>query len=396
MKSKISFICTAAILLTVTSCSGRQGADTGLISINYKELTDKGTVNLSDLFEEPEFIALDSRSPEAYATGGISISERHIGISSGYYQGNPYKLYDRATGKYLGTVGNVGRGPGEYLYLLGSFIDEKNNRIWLHDRPDVLHVYDLGTRQFVEDVPLAYNLGDYNYSKSAFTIDPEAGLITCARVPYPEDSDTTAAWQQDFKGNVIWSVSERGMSMASTNIEAISQWGILSNKNIPGSLDISFNTFNAAEDTLFIAENGALRPVFTMDLGKKAGTATDVQMIAISLALQDKILTDIQAPQPMKNGVVTFGSSATVITDRRNGEAYRCTIVNDYLGTGKCSPQPSGGYLIQSYDPALFRETASTALEEGRLSDSAKDRIRTILSDLSDEDNNIIVIYKLR
>ena len=350
MKSKISFICTAAILLTVTSCSGRQGADAGLISINYKELTDKGTVNLSDLFEEPEFIALDSRSPEAYATGEINISEQHIGISSGYYQGNPYKLYDRATGKYLGTVGN----------------------------------------------PLAYNLGDYNYSKSAFTIDPEAGLITCARVPYPEDSDTTAAWQQDFKGNVIWSVSERGMSMASTNIEAISQWGILSKRNIPGSLDISFNTFNAAEDTLFIAENGALRPVFTMDLGKKAGTATDVQMIAISLALQDKILTDIQAPQPMKNGVITFGSSATVITDRRSGEAYRCTIVNDYLGTGKCSPQPSGGYLIQSYDPALFRETASTALEEGRLSDSAKDRIRTILSGLSDEDNNIIVIYKLR
>ena len=65
MKSKISFICTAAILLTVTSCSGRQGADTGLISINYKELTDKGTVNLSDLFEEPEFIALDSRRPQS-------------------------------------------------------------------------------------------------------------------------------------------------------------------------------------------------------------------------------------------------------------------------------------------------------------------------------------------
>ena len=63
IKSKISFICTAAILLIITSCSGRQGADAGLISINYKELTDKGTVNLSDLFEEPEFIALDSASP---------------------------------------------------------------------------------------------------------------------------------------------------------------------------------------------------------------------------------------------------------------------------------------------------------------------------------------------
>lgn len=395
MKSKISFICTAAILLIVTSCGSRQSADTGLISINYKELTDKGTVNLSDLFEEPEFIALDSRSPEAYATGEINISERHIGISSGYYQGNPYKLYDRATGKYLGTVGNVGRGPGEYLYLLGSFIDEKNNRIWLHDRPDVLHVYDLGTRHFVKDVPLAYNLGDYNYSKSVFTIDPEAGLITCARVPYPEDSDTTAAWQQDFKGNVTWSVSERGMSMAPTNKEAISLWNISSFRNIPGNLDVTISNFNAAEDTLFIAEDGALNPVFTIDIGKKTEDIQETR-IAFNIALQDKILTDIKAPQPMKNGVVTFGSSATVITDRRSGEAYRCTIVNDYLGTGKCSPQPSGGYLIQTYDPALFRETASTALEEGRLSDSAKDKIRTILSGLSDEDNNIIVIYRLR
>lgn len=400
MKHKISFICAACCLpLILSGCGSRQNASTApsLITVKYDGLQDKGTINLSELFEEPEFIVLDSRSTDAYISDQPNaLSDNYIGISGGYFKSIPYKLYDRNTGEYLGTVGNIGRGPGEYIYVLNSYIDEKNNRIWLHYSPEELFAYDLKTRKFIEAVPLAHHLGDYNYWKSDFTVDTEAGSIICARVPYPEDTDTTAAWQQDFKGNVLWAASEKGMAMPSSDMEGGSMWLLKCGKNISGSLDVSFNTFNTVEDTVFIAENGRMNPVFTMDLGRKAGTQEDVSMMATSTLLPDKILTSINTPKPMENGVIRFISSGTVITDRESEEAYKCVIINDYLGTGELSPSPSYGHLIHSYDPVSFRETATTALENGHLSDAAKDKLRTILSDLSDDDNNILVLYKIK
>lgn len=400
MKHKISFICAACCLpLILSGCGSRQNASTApsLITVKYDGLQDKGTINLSELFEEPEFIVLDSRSTDAYISDQPNaLSDNYIGISGGYFKSIPYKLYDRNTGEYLGTVGNIGRGPGEYIYVLNSYIDEKNNRIWLHYSPEELFAYDLKTRKFIEAVPLAHHLGDYNYWKSDFTVDTEAGSIICARVPYPEDTDTTAAWQQDFKGNVLWTASEKGMAMPSSDMEGGSMWLLKCGKNISGSLDVSFNTFNTIKDTIFIAENGRMNPVFTMDLGRKAGTQEDVSMMATSTLLPDKILTSINTPKPMENGVIRFISSGTVITDRESEEAYKCVILNDYLGTGELSPSPSYGHLIHSYDPVSFRETATTALENGHLSDAAKDKLRTILSDLSDDDNNILVLYKIK
>ena len=375
MKYKISLICAVCCLPPVLSgCGSRQNAATEptIITVNYNGLQDKGTVNLSELFEEPEFIALDSRSTDAYVSDQTNaISDNYIGISGGYFKSIPYKLYDRKTGEYLGPVGNIGRGPK-------------------------LYVYDLKTREFIEDVPLAYGLGDYNFYKSDFIVHPESGTITCVRVPYPEDMDTVIAWQQDFKGNVLWAASEKGRSMPSTQSEGISTWLLTSHKNVSNGIDASFNTLNAVEDTVFIAVNGRMNPVFTIDLGRKAGTQEKVNMTTTSTLLPDKILTSINHPNPAENGIITFSPSGTVITDRKSGEAYRCVIVNDYLGTGEISPSPSYGYLIHSYDPVSFRETATTALENGSLSDAAKDKIRTILSDLSDDDNNILVLYKIK
>ena len=84
MKSKISFICTAATLLLVSSCGGRQNADTGgrqsadtgLISVRYDRLPQGKDILLSDWVGEPEFIALDSDTIEAITNGNnITISD---------------------------------------------------------------------------------------------------------------------------------------------------------------------------------------------------------------------------------------------------------------------------------------------------------------------------------
>lgn len=385
-------LCTATLLTTLSGCGGKQetGSETGFISADYKNLPHKDTVMLSGMFGEPEFIALDSSNPDAFYSGGIdAISDRYIGVTGGYYNGQPYKLFDRTTGEYLGTVGHIGRGPGEYLHTLNSFIDEKNGLIWLHDDPEKLLTYDLDTRKFIEDIPLAYRLGDQNYSKSDFIIDPDEKTITCARIPYPDDNDTIAAWKQDFDGNVIWAISEKGMYMAEDNIEAITMWLMTCENNIPGIMDISISSTDPVRDTLYIIEDGKRKPCFHLDYND-----SDIKLTYT--LLPDWIATGIQKPEQISERIIAYRHAETVLTDRKTGESFTCNIINDYLDQENAFPGAIFRHLAQTYDPVTFREVAENALENGKLSDTAEDRIRTILSGLSDDDNNIVILYRLK
>ena len=93
------------VIALATACGQKQTE--GLISVNFKRLTDAPAMNISELTGEPEFIALDSRT-EAFATGyNYAISDHYICI--GASMRGPAKLYDRATGKFLCDVGTIGR-----------------------------------------------------------------------------------------------------------------------------------------------------------------------------------------------------------------------------------------------------------------------------------------------
>ena len=128
MKSKISFICTAATLLLVSSCGGRQNADTGgrqsadtgLTSVRYDRLPQGKDILLSDWVGEPEFIALDSDTLEAITNGNnIAISDHYIGIYSDSEE--CFKLFDRATGKFLAQYRQHRTRPGRVsVYIHGS------------------------------------------------------------------------------------------------------------------------------------------------------------------------------------------------------------------------------------------------------------------------------------
>ena len=76
----------------------------GLVSVNYADLKQGEDILISEWVGEPEFIALESR-PEALVTGGLLIvSDHYIGAYRKNDE-NVFKLFDRATGKYLRNYG---------------------------------------------------------------------------------------------------------------------------------------------------------------------------------------------------------------------------------------------------------------------------------------------------
>ena len=378
------------VIALATACGQKQTE--GLISVNFKKVSDVPAMNISELTGEPEFIALDSRT-EAFATGyNYAISDHYICI--GASMRGPAKLYDRATGKFLCDVGTIGRGPGEYLNTYGSpRIDEEDGTIWLLPwQTKTLLGYDLSTGKFKKEIPLKYEV-----PKGQFQVDSKAGTVTVAALPF-RDIVPMIAWKQDMQCNVLWEIPSGHLALTpdfSNEIE--------SGRNVKGTFDLSILTWGGGNDSLYVIDEGSLRPVYTIDFNtKEVESGEDYQAVINENApihsykiLPGYFISDVSFPVKNEWGYTT-GKPEYVLTDRKTGESIKTTFVNDYMACGLDYANFLNGYWYTIYDPESFTEAAEKALKEGNLSEKNKVRIQEILKDLTPESNNILIIAPLK
>ena len=397
---QISTLLSISLLLTVSSCGQQQAWDGGLISVQYDRLPQGEDILLSDWVGEPEFIALDSSDPEALIDGGeITVSDRYIGIYSPME--TPFKLFDRATGKFLRNVGNIGRGPGEYTGISFAQIDETGMKVWISTlNTNKVYSYDISTGRLSEDLPLAYE-GNGNPNQGYnFVVDSKARTVTIAGVPY--DNSCPAAWCQDMQGNVIWEIPKTGYAPENAMLR------LHTSLNVNGALDICQVSMNTQQDTLFIIQDRELRPLLTMNLGETYGpnalTIGDGDYMHYSFILPDYAVVNINKTKMVQSRNTGSGVSISmemdlqpsIILDRRTGDVSRRTIINDILTNDSTGPTFKNGYLVSNCSAEYFMEAGPGFLENGNLSSSARKRISDILENISEDDNNVIILAPLK
>ena len=348
-------------------------------------------MNISELAGEPEFIALDSRI-EAFATGyNYAFSNHYICI--GASMRGPAKLYDRATGRFLCDVGTIGRGPGEYLNTYGSpRIDEEDGTVWLLPwQTKTLLGFDIATGKFKKEIPLKYFV-----PKGQFQVDPKAGTVTVAALPF-RDIVPVIAWQQDMQGNVLWEIPSGHLAITPDFSNEIESSG-----NTEGAFDLSLITWGGRQDSLYVINEGAVNPVYTIDFHTKEVESEDYSLnvnedapIHSYIMLPGHFITSVSYPVQTEWGFST-GKPEYVITDRSTGESIRTTFYNDYLAKETDYVSFAGGYWYGIMDPESFTEAAEKALRDGNLSDKTKASISAILENLTPESNNIVILAPIK
>ena len=397
---QISTLLSISLLLTVSSCGQQQAWDGGLISVQYDRLPQREDILLSEWAGEPEFIALDSSDPEALIDGGeVTVSDHYIGIYSPMEK--PFKLFDRATGKFLRNVGNIGRGPGEYTGISFAQIDETGGKVWISTlNTNKVYSYDISTGCLSEDLPLAYE-GNGNPNQGYnFVVDSKARTVTIAGVPY--DNSCPAAWCQDMQGNVIWEIPKTGSAPENAMLR------LHTSLNVNGALDICQVSMNTQQDTLFIIQDRELHPLLTMKLGEttepNALSFDDGDYMHDPFILPDYAVVNISKTKMVLSRNTGSGVSISmetdlqpaIILDRRTGEVSRRTIINDILTNDSTGPTFKNGYLVSSRSAEYFMEAGPGFLENGNLSSSARKCISDILENISEEDNNVIILAPLK
>lgn len=379
----IMVIIVVIAMLSLISCKSETDHDK-VITVNLSEVNKKRVVNLSDWVLEPEFIALDSSSEDAYTEGGnCCVSDNYIGM---YGSGQVYKLYDRNTGKYLRDIGRIGKNSGEYTNVYRSEIDEENSMVYILPwTAKELLCYDLNTGELIEARQLKYNV-----PKGAFTIDPETGELTVATLPF-EGENETVVWKQDKEDNVLWEVPAGDLSLVPDYSHEIV--GAFNTEDF----DLSISTWGGRVDSLYVVKDGFLKPIFTMNFLKdNQKAATSILPNHTYILLPDHIITSVSMPVRRASGYYSYGKPVYVVTERGMEHSYVAEFTDDILNR-KLEYLPfTQGYYKEVFSAEDFMKTGKAALSKGKLCETSKARISDILKAITPESNDVILLAPLK
>lgn len=370
-------------MLTLISCKS-ESSGTKIITVNLSEVNKKRVVNLSDWVLEPEFIALDSSSEDAYTEGGYCcLSDNYIGK---YGSSQVYKLYDRRTGKFLRNIGKVGKNDGEYSNVYNSVIDEQNSRVYILSwNAKELLCHDLNTGELIEARQLKYNV-----PKGAFVIDPETGNLIVAALPF-EGMNEVVAWKQDKEDKTLWEILAGNLSVIP---DFSNQINCFSNTE---DFDFSISTWGGRVDSLYVVKDGFLKPIFTMNFLKdNQKAASSVLPNHTYTLLPDHIITSVSMPVRRASGYYSYGKPVFVVTERETEHSYVADFTDDILNR-KLEYLPfTQGYYMEVFTAEDFIKIGKLALSEGKLSGASKARISEILKAITPESNDVILLAPLK
>jgi len=347
----------------------------GVVVLNLSSVRDTIDMPMSALFSEFEIIRLENSDDAITGEGIVWVSEKYIGIYS--WSVGAYKLYDR-TGKYLGDITKRGQGPNEFVIsLYDSHIDETEGKInVLSGRATKIMVFDLQGNP-LEPIPLPFVV-----HKGRMKINAKEQTLVMLALPFA--NTPYAAWKQDFNGNILQSIP--------------ADQYVLKRDDYSNEIGETFNTNSIAyyltrvvpeTDTLYhydVSAN-AMIPRFTANFPPE-----------VKLHDYNELSNYYVFRMVVMHSLTGTNRSPMILIDKQTLKGAYVRWQLDMLGNifGANFVSFNRGYYTACVHPASFKEQLEAALEKENLSDEMRKKLTELNSSITDDDNNIVLIGKLK
>ncbi|TSA35300.1 MAG: 6-bladed beta-propeller [Porphyromonadaceae bacterium] len=228
-KFKFAFISILFPCQLLVSCSDNQnqikGADNltfRTYAIDINKVKEAKIVKLSLLVKDIEYIRLETKNDCLLWEAVPKFGSNDIFVQSG---GKVYRFDN--SGKFLNTIGMLGKGPEEYVKNYGWVIDEQNERIYIRSN---------------ENKIVAYNYQGNHYK--TFSIPGPACATLVFRAPNRLDISVTVMPSKDGKPSLALLVTD----MDGNPVKEYSAPAISKNLGVGGCPIL----FRAADNDLFM------------------------------------------------------------------------------------------------------------------------------------------------
>ncbi len=311
--------------------------------------------------ESCSLVRLQTLSEALFKQWFTTITDKYIGVRQ---QGNgPYLLFDRS-GKFLCSIGSVGKGPGQYaIALYDDFIDEKNNIIYLAPfMGDKILVYNTSGKLLKNiEVPQRLNKPKIFLSN---------GLLTVVHMAF--NGNKAMAFQFDANGKVVKQLAPQA------NLLVNNFNGEFSIPGIP--LPSTSCTQAATPCTTSMCSATGIEPVFTMSV------RADDKPFRQYIELPHHFITNVRG-------------KGLIITDKDKKTSSYVELVNDYFGN---LPIPisvitfRNGWFVYNVETSDLSAKIEEHLEGSKVTEKDRQTLKKLLPTLKEENNNVVFIGKLK
>lgn len=357
-----------------------------LISFDPALLKDTITIPISHLMGEIEIVKLDDTDEALVGEDPIVISENYILVKNSSRTQTPCKLFDKK-GNFIGNVGAIGQGPGEYRNIYSMQIDEAGGRIYLLPWfGDYLLAYDL-KGQPVTPVKLPYRA-----NKGIFSV--KGDKVTVAVLPFPDIP--VVAWIQTLAGEVLHEIPAGNLAVARDFSNEI-----ISAQNT-ADMDLSFWFWPTRIDTLYHINTmqGTLMPRFTANFDIDNMEPHSYAEWSDYFVGNTKVIYESSVSS--SDGATLSKSVGTkneyYVVDKKTLKGAFLRVENDYWGGIEEWPIYlfDKGYYARNMDPGNMEEWIEKILKSQVISEQLRQKLTEIRSAIGANDNNYVVYAKMK
>ena len=407
MKAKNVF--GVAMTIALAACSGSNksqlGDDRNLlgelpvvahsVDVGGHELTvcdlglmkDTISLPLSYWVEDIQVVKLDGRDEALVGLGPVCVSDNYILI--GRVNNVPCKLF-RKDGSFVGKVGNIGQGPGEYTMIYDMQIDEKAGHVYLLPwNAKSIFVYNL-QGEYLKDIPLNKKYEKLIVPKGKFKVDAEKNRVAVVLLPF--DYLPVVAWVQDMEGNFIHEVTGKHLKLKPDFSNEV-----LSCKTAGDALDVHvFAFWELKPDTLYHLNmgDGKLKPQFTMNFGQREISMHDY------FELPQHFVGTLVKPKKVSDNTYETKDECHWMVDKQSKRGTFFRIVNDCLDGEPIKYMPwacKEGYYTMNVEPSVLADRIEKGMKNRtEMTEEERKVMESLLEQIDENDNNYVFIGKLR
>ena len=380
MMKKMIFACAALSLLAACQSSPKktesQNTENAFVVLNDNDVTQKKDVKLSELAEDFRIIRMDNRDEALFQFGGAYFSDNYICIKHRRAQA-PLKLFDK-TGKFLCDVGSVGQGPGEYTSIYDALIDEKNGNIYVAPfawNPRILKYGFDG--KFKGEITLKGNI-----NKGKLYLQPD-GTLSMVHLCF-QDLDGT------FTGANI-------QPNDTSRTQYVFNKSVASNFRDAGGMNVGFNNeiWSYRNTDTFSFQTTFNDTVYHYDVANNQMTPRFLYAMNPEVRKTGWFIVN-ELPHHFAIIVVAGEKSRKVLMDKKTGEAYEATFINDFMGNMGAGINFEDGYYFSCAEPMELQEWIEETLASGDCPKDEVEKMTKLKDSLHENDNNILMIAKLK
>ena len=348
-------------------------------------LKDTIDLPLSYWVEDFETVKLDGKDEALVGHGPVYVSDNYILVRES--NNVPCKLF-RRDGSFVGKVGSLGQGPGEYTDVYDMQIDEQAEHIYLLPfRSKAIYVYDL-KGNYQKDIPLNKKYEKLMVPKGLFKVDAAKNRVAVMTLPF--DYLPLVAWVQDMEGNFLHEVP-----MNHLKIRPAFSNEMVSSKCFADALDVSLYTLKEVrKDTLYYLDmnDGKLYPKFTLDFGGRDITRHNYFDFSTHYAGSLAIIEQVSENSFMVNATCAY------LVEKESGKGAFFRTTNDFLDNEPIniiSKRCSNGYYTLNIEPAALIEKLEKGLKNNP-DEARRKKMEALMKTIDEDDNNYIFIGKLK